>query len=190
MRKSSDILSLQRLSDIQGARSGQPLEKRVPVQEQSGVCSGHARTLEGFRAEELEETRNGVTVDRKVRPRCESRRPRTVRGQDEGTGSQKEQRGSHRGGRRETWRAASGSRGRGGGGGGAESREKDWAGPAPRPLTPLCALQVFGVHLNKWQLDRKLGCGCLFLYGVFLCFSIMTEFNVFTFVNLPMCGDH
>ncbi|XP_052506384.1 sodium/potassium/calcium exchanger 3 [Budorcas taxicolor] len=49
---------------------------------------------------------------------------------------------------------------------------------------------VFGVHLNKWQLDRKLGCGCLFLYGVFLCFSIMTEFNVFTFVNLPMCGDH
>lgn len=50
-------------------------------------------------------------------------------------------------------------------------------------------LQVFGVHLNKWQLDKKLGCGCLFLYGVFLCFSIMTEFNVFTFVNLPMCGD-
>uniref|UniRef100_A0A5F5Q4S7 Solute carrier family 24 member 3 n=2 Tax=Equus TaxID=9789 RepID=A0A5F5Q4S7_HORSE len=49
---------------------------------------------------------------------------------------------------------------------------------------------VFGVHLNKWQLDKKLGCGCLFLYGVFLCFSIMTEFNVFTFVNLPMCGDH
>ncbi|ELV13000.1 Sodium/potassium/calcium exchanger 3 [Tupaia chinensis] len=49
---------------------------------------------------------------------------------------------------------------------------------------------VFGVHLNKWQLDKKLGCGCLFLYGVFLCFSIMTEFNVFTFVNLPMCGNH
>ncbi|XP_075420151.1 sodium/potassium/calcium exchanger 3 isoform X2 [Tenrec ecaudatus] len=46
---------------------------------------------------------------------------------------------------------------------------------------------VFGVHLNKWQLDKKLGGGCLFLYGVFLCFSIMTEFNVFTFVNLPMC---
>lgn len=60
----------------------------------------------------------------------------------------------------------------------------------PHPLTLLCVLQVFGVHLNKWQLDKKLGCGCLFLYGVFLCFSIMTEFNVFTFVNLPMCGDH
>ncbi|XP_043916090.1 sodium/potassium/calcium exchanger 3 [Protopterus annectens] len=49
---------------------------------------------------------------------------------------------------------------------------------------------VLGVHLNKWKLDKKLGCGCLFLYGVFLCFSILTEFNVFTFVNLPMCREH
>nr|XP_021399013.1 sodium/potassium/calcium exchanger 3 [Lonchura striata domestica] len=49
---------------------------------------------------------------------------------------------------------------------------------------------VFGVHMNKWKLDKKLGCVCLFLYGIFLCFSIMTEFNVFTFVNLPMCRDH
>nr|XP_056718222.1 sodium/potassium/calcium exchanger 3 [Euleptes europaea] len=49
---------------------------------------------------------------------------------------------------------------------------------------------VFGVHLNKWKLDKKLGCVCLFLYGIFLCFSILTEFNVFTFVNLPMCRDH
>ncbi|NXH95730.1 NCKX3 protein, partial [Pachycephala philippinensis] len=49
---------------------------------------------------------------------------------------------------------------------------------------------VFGVHLNKWKLDKKLGCVCLSLYGIFLCFSIMTEFNVFTFVNLPMCRDH
>ncbi|XP_055494970.1 sodium/potassium/calcium exchanger 3 [Leucoraja erinacea] len=46
------------------------------------------------------------------------------------------------------------------------------------------------VHMNKWKLDKKLGCITLFLYGVFLCFSIMTEFNVFTFVNLPMCRDH
>eukprot|EP00076_Gallus_gallus_P009351 XP_004940200.1 sodium/potassium/calcium exchanger 3 isoform X2 [Gallus gallus] len=49
---------------------------------------------------------------------------------------------------------------------------------------------VFGVHMNKWKLDKKLGCVCLSLYGIFLCFSIMTEFNVFTFVNLPMCRDH
>uniref|UniRef100_A0A8D0H2H6 Solute carrier family 24 member 3 n=1 Tax=Sphenodon punctatus TaxID=8508 RepID=A0A8D0H2H6_SPHPU len=49
---------------------------------------------------------------------------------------------------------------------------------------------VFGVHMNKWKLDKKLGIVCLFLYGIFLCFSILTEFNVFTFVNLPMCRDH
>ncbi|XP_029449633.1 sodium/potassium/calcium exchanger 3 [Rhinatrema bivittatum] len=46
---------------------------------------------------------------------------------------------------------------------------------------------VCGVHLNKWKLDKKLGCACLFLYSIFLCVSILTEFNVFTFVNLPMC---
>ncbi|XP_072121690.1 sodium/potassium/calcium exchanger 3 [Mobula birostris] len=51
-------------------------------------------------------------------------------------------------------------------------------------------LTVTCVHLNKWKLDKKLGCISLFLYAVFLCFSIMTEFNVFTFVNLPMCRDH
>lgn len=61
--------------------------------------------------------------------------------------------------------------------------------PLQEPSDLFFLWQVFGVHLNKWQLDKKLGCGCLFLYGVFLCFSIMTEFNVFTFVNLPMCGD-
>lgn len=32
---------------------------------------------------------------------------------------------------------------------------------SPRSLTLLCA-SVFGVHLNKWQLDRKLGCGVPF----------------------------
>uniref|UniRef100_A0A8C5MB15 Solute carrier family 24 member 3 n=1 Tax=Leptobrachium leishanense TaxID=445787 RepID=A0A8C5MB15_9ANUR len=46
---------------------------------------------------------------------------------------------------------------------------------------------VCGVRLNKWKLDKKLGITCLFLYGIFLCLSILTEFNVFTFVNLPMC---
>ncbi|EOA99889.1 Sodium/potassium/calcium exchanger 4, partial [Anas platyrhynchos] len=49
------------------------------------------------------------------------------------------------------------------------------------------ALTVFGIHVNKWKLDRKLGIYVLFLYAVFLCFSILIEFNVFTFVNLPMC---
>ncbi|XP_075947153.1 sodium/potassium/calcium exchanger 3-like [Anarhichas minor] len=48
---------------------------------------------------------------------------------------------------------------------------------------------VLGVHLNKWTLDWRLGLACLVLYAIFLCFSILIEFNVFIFVNLPMCRD-
>ncbi|XP_008274966.1 sodium/potassium/calcium exchanger 4 [Stegastes partitus] len=51
------------------------------------------------------------------------------------------------------------------------------------------ALTVLGIHLNKWRLDVKLGIYVLILYAVFLCFSIMIEYNVFTFVNLPMCME-
>ncbi|XP_069064309.1 sodium/potassium/calcium exchanger 4 isoform X2 [Pleurodeles waltl] len=51
------------------------------------------------------------------------------------------------------------------------------------------ALTVSGVHINKWKLDKKLGAYVLSLYVFFLCFSILIEFNVFTFVNLPMCQD-
>ncbi|XP_015282624.1 PREDICTED: sodium/potassium/calcium exchanger 4 [Gekko japonicus] len=51
------------------------------------------------------------------------------------------------------------------------------------------ALTVAGIHLNKWKLDKKLGFCVLFLYAIFLCFSIMIEFNVFTFVNIPMCRE-
>ncbi|KAJ7409275.1 Sodium/potassium/calcium exchanger 4 [Willisornis vidua] len=51
------------------------------------------------------------------------------------------------------------------------------------------ALTVFGIHVNKWKLDKKLGIYVLFLYAVFLCLSIMIEFNVFTFVNFPMCRE-
>uniref|UniRef100_A0A8C7ZZA7 Solute carrier family 24 member 3 n=1 Tax=Oryzias sinensis TaxID=183150 RepID=A0A8C7ZZA7_9TELE len=50
-------------------------------------------------------------------------------------------------------------------------------------------LQVLGVHLNKWTLDWRLGLVCLVMYAVFLCISILIEFNVFIFVNLPMCRD-
>ncbi|KAM3863159.1 sodium/potassium/calcium exchanger 4-like [Diretmus argenteus] len=49
------------------------------------------------------------------------------------------------------------------------------------------AVTVLGIHVNKWKLDMKLGIIVLILYGIFLCFSIMIEYNVFTFVNLPMC---
>nr|XP_046229326.1 sodium/potassium/calcium exchanger 4 isoform X2 [Scatophagus argus] len=51
------------------------------------------------------------------------------------------------------------------------------------------ALTVLGIHLNKWRLDVKLGVYVLVLYAVFLCFSVMIEYNVFTFVNLPMCME-
>lgn len=50
-------------------------------------------------------------------------------------------------------------------------------------------LQVGGIHINKWKLDKKLGIYVLVLYAVFLCFSILIEFNVFTFVNFPMCRE-
>ncbi|XP_034554826.1 sodium/potassium/calcium exchanger 4 isoform X2 [Notolabrus celidotus] len=51
------------------------------------------------------------------------------------------------------------------------------------------ALTVLGIHFNKWRLDLKLGAYVLILYAIFLCFSIMIEYNVFTFVNLPMCME-
>ncbi|EMP39871.1 Sodium/potassium/calcium exchanger 4 [Chelonia mydas] len=51
------------------------------------------------------------------------------------------------------------------------------------------ALTVGGIHVNKWKLDKKLGFYVLILYAIFLCFSILIEFNVFTFVNFPMCRE-
>lgn len=53
----------------------------------------------------------------------------------------------------------------------------------------LCYVQILGIHLNKWRLDVKLGIYVLVLYAIFLCFSVMIEYNVFTFVNLPMCME-
>uniref|UniRef100_A0A8C6SP38 Solute carrier family 24 member 3 n=1 Tax=Neogobius melanostomus TaxID=47308 RepID=A0A8C6SP38_9GOBI len=50
-------------------------------------------------------------------------------------------------------------------------------------------MTVTGVHLNKWTLDKRLGLMCLMLYSVFLCFSCLIEYNIFTFVNLPTCRE-
>uniref|UniRef100_A0A0F8ARY2 Sodium/potassium/calcium exchanger 3 n=1 Tax=Larimichthys crocea TaxID=215358 RepID=A0A0F8ARY2_LARCR len=50
-------------------------------------------------------------------------------------------------------------------------------------------MTVLGVHLNKWTLDKRLGFTCLLFYSVFLCFSCLIEYNIFTFVNLPTCRD-
>lgn len=49
--------------------------------------------------------------------------------------------------------------------------------------------QVLGIHVNGWKLDLKLGVYVLLLYAIFLCFSILIEYNIFTFVNLPMCQE-
>ncbi|XP_035237167.1 sodium/potassium/calcium exchanger 4a isoform X1 [Anguilla anguilla] len=51
------------------------------------------------------------------------------------------------------------------------------------------AFTVVGIHVNGWKLDLKLGVYVLIMYAIFLCFSIMIEYNVFTFVNLPMCQE-
>lgn len=56
-------------------------------------------------------------------------------------------------------------------------------------IIPCLSTQVLGIHVNKWKLDLKLGVYVLLLYAVFLCFSILIEYNIFTFVNLPMCQE-
>uniref|UniRef100_A0A3Q0RMK6 Solute carrier family 24 member 3 n=1 Tax=Amphilophus citrinellus TaxID=61819 RepID=A0A3Q0RMK6_AMPCI len=50
-------------------------------------------------------------------------------------------------------------------------------------------MTVLGVHLNNWTLNKRLGLMCLILYSIFLCFSCLIEYNIFTFVNLPTCRD-
>ncbi|XP_076834929.1 sodium/potassium/calcium exchanger 4a isoform X2 [Brachyhypopomus gauderio] len=52
------------------------------------------------------------------------------------------------------------------------------------------AVTVLGIHVNRWRLDFKLGVYVFTLYAVFLCFSIMIEYNVFTFINLPTCQEN
>ncbi|KAJ8341892.1 hypothetical protein SKAU_G00341830 [Synaphobranchus kaupii] len=49
--------------------------------------------------------------------------------------------------------------------------------------------RYWGFHVNGWKLDLRLGVYVMVMYAIFLCFSIMIEYNVFTFVNLPMCRD-
>ena len=43
---------------------------------------------------------------------------------------------------------------------------------ASSSLLSLCC-QVMSVHLNHWRLDRRLGLGLMFLYAIFLLFSIL-----------------
>ncbi|XP_066924212.1 sodium/potassium/calcium exchanger 4-like isoform X2 [Clytia hemisphaerica] len=49
---------------------------------------------------------------------------------------------------------------------------------------------VLVIHLNKWKLDKKLGIIFFLVYLVFITFSSLIEFNVFGFVNYPVCAFH
>ncbi|CAG5083819.1 Oidioi.mRNA.OKI2018_I69.PAR.g10471.t2.cds [Oikopleura dioica] len=53
----------------------------------------------------------------------------------------------------------------------------------------MCSLivVVLGIHLNRWQLTKKLGVVIMFTYGVFLVLSILIETNTFMQINPPTC---
>ncbi|XP_071490620.1 sodium/potassium/calcium exchanger 3-like [Diadema antillarum] len=50
------------------------------------------------------------------------------------------------------------------------------------------AATILAIHFNKWKLDKRLGVLLVLFYLVFLSFSIMVEFNVFGYVNPPICA--
>ncbi|XP_064621540.1 sodium/potassium/calcium exchanger 4-like isoform X2 [Lineus longissimus] len=55
-------------------------------------------------------------------------------------------------------------------------------------LTVLITIGV--IHFTGWQLNKRLGMIFLAVYAVFLTFSICIEFNVFGYVNPPMCSEY
>ncbi|CAB1343077.1 unnamed protein product, partial [Coregonus sp. 'balchen'] len=60
---------------------------------------------------------------------------------------------------------------------------------ARQGMGDMAVSNTIGSNVFDILLDLKLGIYTLVLYAVFLCFSIMIEYNVFTFVNLPMCME-
>ncbi|XP_071961737.1 sodium/potassium/calcium exchanger 4-like [Antedon mediterranea] len=49
------------------------------------------------------------------------------------------------------------------------------------------AATIITIYCNKWKLDKRVGILLLLFYAVFLTFSILVEFNVFGYVNPPIC---
>lgn len=49
-------------------------------------------------------------------------------------------------------------------------------------------ITVATIHFNKWKLNRKTGYIFVIVYLIFVSFSCLIEFNVFGFVNLPVCS--
>ncbi|CAH1791479.1 unnamed protein product [Owenia fusiformis] len=48
-------------------------------------------------------------------------------------------------------------------------------------------ITIGAINFTGWTLNRRLGIVCMVSYTIFLIFSILTEFNVFGYVNAPMC---
>ena len=48
---------------------------------------------------------------------------------------------------------------------------------------------LLAVHLNKWKLDKKLGCALMVVYLLFVVLSSLYELNVLGSNHLPMCLD-
>ncbi|XP_033101125.1 sodium/potassium/calcium exchanger 3-like isoform X4 [Anneissia japonica] len=46
---------------------------------------------------------------------------------------------------------------------------------------------IITIHCNKWKLDRRVGILLMIFYAIFLTFSILVEFNMFGYVNPPIC---
>lgn len=54
-------------------------------------------------------------------------------------------------------------------------------------LSLLVTIYLF--HQNRWTLNPKLGYSLLFTYVVFVVLSSALEFNLFGYVNPPMCDE-
>ena len=50
-------------------------------------------------------------------------------------------------------------------------------------------ITIYLFHQHRWTLNPKLGYSLLITYGAFLIFSSALEFNLFGYVNPPMCGE-
>ena len=49
--------------------------------------------------------------------------------------------------------------------------------------------QVGSIRYTGWRLTPRVGIVFLISYAVYVLFSVMTECNVFGFVNPPMCNE-
>ena len=48
---------------------------------------------------------------------------------------------------------------------------------------------LVSLHINKWQLDKKLGCFLMVIYVLFIALASFYESDVLGASHLPMCSD-